>query len=655
MHSSSQTVAGEKSICSEQNSTDPDRLVPPSAGRSGPLILASVDQEYRYLSVSPSVEEVLGKKCTEFTRKKVAEQPLLPVNSTFLIEAIERAFVTQKEQYQQIDDPESGQTFRVNLLPQIYAENEVKTIAILIQCSHIPAGNIKAKCLDEFSLLAPNIFQDFFEQCPFGIVFVASDRKILSINPSLVKMWGYSREELRDRTILEITHPEDVQKSIEFMQKVDQLSNAFFTIEKRYICKDGHIMWGRVTTTPIRGETGNTLYHMTLVENIDQNIQTAQALETERLFMKYIMDSTFDSIYFKDLETRFVRVNRGTLNKFGLKTLEEITGKTDFDFFPKEIAEVNIAEEKNILETGIPLLDSEGIEMWPDDRPDTWVSSSKVPVRDQNDTLVGIFGISRDITDRKQKETEIRQLNLSLEKKVSERTKELLLKNKELEEFTYTVSHDLKAPLRGISGYSSLLLQEHAGQLDEEGKNFLSKLIYSAEQLSDLIDDLLAYSRLERREINYSNIALAEVVNILLDQSENEIQQKKVSVHLDMEDFKIFSSYDLLIQIIQNYLDNALKFTACRRTPEIWIEYKNHGATSLLSVRDNGIGFDNVYAEKIFEIFQRLNRADNYPGTGIGLALVKKAAQMLGYRVWGEGVLDEGAIFYLEINNKLHL
>jgi signal transduction histidine kinase len=174
-----------------------------------------------------------------------------------------------------------------------------------------------------------------------------------------------------------------------------------------------------------------------------------------------------------------------------MKNQAEIIGKTDFDLFPEEIARANFNEELEILKTGKPVIAVEGVELWKD-RPPTWVSSTKIPVRDVDGKIIGTFGISRDITSLKQKEAEISQENEALEKRIAERTRELIHKNNELEAFTYTVSHDLKAPLRGISGYSDLLLREHSSQLDDEGRSFLGKLIYSANQLGDLIDDLLA-------------------------------------------------------------------------------------------------------------------------------------------------------------------
>jgi len=491
-------------------------------------------------------------------------------------------------------------------------------------------------------------YRRIFEQSPIGICLSNTKYQFTSVNPELVKLWGYSEDELLKMSFRDITYPEDLPDSIKGMNDLLCEKISVFTTEKRYVCKNGRVIWERLTVSSICEEHGKVISFLAIVENIDDRKRAEQALENERNQMQVLMDSTLDSVYFKDLESRFIRVNKGTAVKFGLKEPEEVLGKSDFDFFPKELAQAGYDEEKEIIRTGIPVIGIEEIETWPD-RPPTWASTTKIPVIDASGEVTGTFGISRDITDRKQKEEEIKQLNADLEKKVLIRTKELKLKNQELESFTYTVSHDLKAPLRGISGYSGLLLKEHAAQLDEEGKGFLNKLILSAEQLSQLIDDLLAYSRLERRTISYTSLAVEDIVKILLEQFKHDINQNQVVIHLNIEREIIQSSADLVMQIAQNFIDNALKFTRKVELPEIWIDYKNLGETSLFSMRDNGVGFDMMYSEKIFDVFQRLNRLDDYPGTGIGLALVKKAAEMLNYRVWAEGVPNQGATFFLEI------
>jgi PAS domain S-box-containing protein len=398
----------------------------------------------------------------------------------------------------------------------------------------------------------------------------------------------------------------------------------------------------------IKDRGGKVNSFLAMVEDITVRKVSEAQLAKERQHMQVLMDSIPDSVYFKDLDNRFIRVNRATAIKFGFTDPQELIGKSDFDFFAPEVARLGDDQEKEIIRTGIPVIGDEEMEVWPN-KPATWISTTKMALKDEKGVIIGTFGVVRDITDRKRQEEEIKGLNANLEKKVEMRTKELKLKNQELESFTYTVSHDLKAPLRGISGYSDLLLHDHAEQLDDEGKSYLKKLILSSSQLAQLIEDLLTFSRLERRPVTREELRIKEIVDLVLEQKEQEIKNCRVNIHLEIEDETIKSSHELLTQIIMNYLDNALKFTSQCEMPEIWIQYKNEGKTSMLSIRDNGIGFDMKYKDKIFDVFQRLHTTDVFPGTGIGLALVKKAAELLEYRVWAESEPGQGSTFFLEI------
>ncbi|MEA5078039.1 MAG: PAS domain S-box protein [Anaerolineaceae bacterium] len=604
------------------------------------LITARISRTYEYLSISPDVERLSGIPAYQYIGKSFTELPLLNSEKEKVLAEIEKVFSTgENRELITFLEPDQRRLFWV-FVPMLNPKESFEEVAVTIRATQT---HLNETC-----------FRELFEQSPIGICFIDQNEKFLNINPALLTMLGYSKEELLSKTMIDITHPEDVNKSINCSPKSDKKKINQYQLEKRYIRKNGQTMWARVTASAVRDGEGTPLYQITVIEDVTENYLANQALGNERILLNAIMDSTADAIYIKDTESRFVRVNKGILDKYSLSSPEQILGKTDFDFFPGDLAQQDFDDEKKIVHTGEPLFNLEGIEIW-NDRPPTWVSTTKVAVRDHEGKIIGTLGISRDITDRKQKEEEILLLNKSLEKKVEARTKDLLLKNKELEEFTYTVSHDLKAPLRGISGYSTLLLQEHADQLDNEGKGFLEKLILSSEQLSCLIDDLLTYSRLEKREVTFSTISVQEIVKVNLDQFRSEINSRNVLIHMDMTPTLLQSSYDLMMTIVHNYLDNALKFTSGRTQPEIWIEYRDMDDFSLLSFRDNGIGFDNTYAEKIFEVFQRLNHSGEYSGTGIGLAIVKKAADLLNYQVWAEGKVDIGATFYLKILHQKHL
>jgi signal transduction histidine kinase len=241
------------------------------------------------------------------------------------------------------------------------------------------------------------------------------------------------------------------------------------------------------------------------------------------------------------------------------------------------------------------------------------------------------------------------ELNAELEQRIASRTAALDAKSRELETFAYSVAHDLKAPLRGIDGYNRLLLEDHAGKLDDEGRYFLNTIQSSTAEMNQLIDDLLAYSRLERRDFKPDRLELRPLIAKVVEQTKREENERAIDFVLDVNGGAVLADANGLTQALKNYLDNAVKFT--RNVPQPRIEV---GATETLTncvlwVRDNGIGFDLKYHDRVFDIFQRLNPPEDYPGTGIGLAIVRKAMERMGGRAWAESQIGTGATFYLEI------
>jgi len=236
-----------------------------------------------------------------------------------------------------------------------------------------------------------------------------------------------------------------------------------------------------------------------------------------------------------------------------------------------------------------------------------------------------------------------------LELRVEERTSELQSRNRELQSFAYSVSHDLKAPLRGIEGYSRLLLEGHSAQLGTEGASFVNSICLASAQMSRLIDDLLAYSQLEWRSLVKYPVDLPALADRLISERRQEIQERRVDLVARVECGEVLAEVEGLAQALRNLLDNALKFTAHTLHPRIEIGSEAGEQTCRIWVRDNGIGFDMRYQDRIFEIFHRLHPAEEYAGTGIGLAIVRLAMQRMGGRVWVESQPGRGSTFFLEL------
>lgn len=253
------------------------------------------------------------------------------------------------------------------------------------------------------------------------------------------------------------------------------------------------------------------------------------------------------------------------------------------------------------------------------------------------------------LADAAAKAVENVQLIDGLEQKISERTSQLQAANKELETFTYSVSHDLKAPLRGIDGYSKLLSDLYGNKLNDEANYFIETIRRSTTQMNQLIEDLLQYSRLERSNLQIKPLKIRSVVESILKINEEEVTQNNFAIKINVPDIKILADSNGIQIALRNLIENAIKFTKKVDNPEITITLEENSQNWIISVSDNGIGFDMKYSERIFEIFQRLQRAEDFPGTGIGLAMVAKAVQRMNGSVRSVSAPGEGATFYLEI------
>ncbi len=276
-----------------------------------------------------------------------------------------------------------------------------------------------------------------------------------------------------------------------------------------------------------------------------------------------------------------------------------------------------------------------------------WVDTTIVPFLGPDGKPHRYMAIRADITERKKAEHEIKMLNESLERKVAERTEQLELTNKELEAFSYSVSHDLRAPLRAINGYAAMVEEDYADRIDDNGKRQLRVIQENASQMGILIDDLLAFSKLGRAAIQKSmvnmNILVAAVVEEIVHPSSHPAAVKIGDLHPAMAD-KV-----LIKQVFINYISNAVKYSSKTPQPVIEINSWQENGRTIYSVCDNGTGFNMSYAHKLFGVFQRLHSVREFEGTGVGLAIVKRIVSRHGGEVWATGEIGKGATFYFSL------
>jgi PAS domain S-box-containing protein len=403
---------------------------------------------------------------------------------------------------------------------------------------------------------------------------------------------------------------------------------------------------------PLKDEQGRVVQWFGTNTDVDDQRRGEKARRETEKQLKVVMENMSEGLVISDFTRKLLHWNPAALKMHDIDNSEEVLGNLhhfaeiyelstiEGEIVPLEqwpLARICRGEHLHDLELRIKRLDKEWMRIF----------SYSGSVLHYDDGKGFAFLTIKDITERKYAEEALRDAKINLEYKVNERTAQLLAKSKELENFCYSVSHDLRAPLRGIAGYSRLLLESYYDVLDEEGQGFLKNVRSATKHMTDLIDDLLSYSKLERRKLSTTVLRLRDFVSRLLSQFEGSIENVHLTVEVD--DFQVSADPDGLAIALRNLIDNAVKFSKYAAKPVIEIRAWAADGHGVISVRDNGIGFDMRFYDKIFEIFQRLHRVEDYPGTGIGLAMVQKAMERMRGRVWAESRLGAGAVFYLQL------
>ena len=367
----------------------------------------------------------------------------------------------------------------------------------------------------------------------------------------------------------------------------------------------------------------------------EQVAERTRASETRAIQANAFIDAILENIpamvFVKDADRlAFVRFNRAGEQLLGIPR-GELIGKTDFDFFPKAEAEFFVAKDRETLRNQQMVdIPEEPIQTANGTR---WLHTRKVPILDEHGESRYLLGISHDITDRKRDMAALERARDAAE-----------AANTELEAFSYSVAHDLRAPLRAIDGFSQALLDELGDALGETGRGYANRVRGSAQRMAILIDDLLRLSRVTRSQLNRQRVDLGELVRAAAATLQREDPGRRVELATSGE-LVTHGDPRLLAIMIDNLVGNAWKFTSRREDAGITFTADDTTGERVFSIADNGVGFDMAYSQKLFGVFNRLHTDSDFPGTGVGLATVQRVVARHGGRVWARGEVGIGATF----------
>lgn len=483
-------------------------------------------------------------------------------------------------------------------------------------------------------------YRRLFEAAKDGILILeVNTGRITDVNPFLTKLLGFSHEEMMGKTVGELSPFKDIEENQIMLERLQ---------------RDGYVRYDDLPLETRDGRHVDVEFVSNVYQAGDRNVIQCNIRDiTERkqgelasIRLAALVEYSDDAIVGKGLDSIISSWNRGAEKLFGYSA-SEMVGASIVRLIPADRRD----EENQILaklKRGESVEHFETLRQTKDGRLIN-VSVTASPIKDGNGKVIGVSKVARDITDRKQAEENIRRLNVELEQRVTERTAQLQASNRELEAFSYSVSHDLRAPLRHVLGFVELLQKDVGPSLSEKNQHHLTTIAEAAKRMGDLIDDLLAFSRVGRSEMQKAEINLDELVRETVASFKDETQGRTIVWNLQPLP-TVRADRPLLRLVLTNLIANAVKFTGQRPTATIEINCApTDDPETVIFIRDNGAGFDPKYASKLFGVFQRLHSNDEFEGTGIGLANVQRIIQRHGGRVWAEGEVDRGATFYFSL------
>lgn len=476
------------------------------------------------------------------------------------------------------------------------------------------------------------------------LVTISADGKITDVNEATIKATGVARDALVGSDFSDyFTEPDKARAGYQEVFAKGEVMD--YPLALRHV--SGTVRLVLYNASVYRNDKGEVTGIFAAARDITERKLAEEAMRHEHERLRRFIDSNIVGIVIANPAGDVIEANDYYLRLIGHTREELAQGKVDWRAItPPEWLPADEQAIRELRERGIctpyekEYLRRDGI------RVPVFLADAMLPGPEEQ-----IAAIVLDITDRKRAETEIRKLNVELEQRVLERTAKLEVAYKDLEGFAYSVSHDLRTPLRAIDGFSSQLLKRYPDKLDDDGKRYLNIVRDNAQKMGRLIDDILAFSRMGRLEMSESDVSMEQLAREVFEELKPSFAGRELALEIKPLP-ACRGDHAMLRQVWVNLLDNAIKFTQTRAAARIEAGGITDGAELVYYVKDNGAGFDMQYADKLFGVFQRLHSNEEFEGTGIGLAIVKRIVTRHGGRVWAEGKINEGATFYFTLPVK---
>jgi PAS domain S-box-containing protein len=491
-------------------------------------------------------------------------------------------------------------------------------------------------------------FRAIFEQAAVGVARVKCHTgQYLQANRTFCEITGLDPDEVTAATYNNVTHPDDVQESKDQITRMIAGEIRSFTIEKRYLHKDGSIVWANLTATPLWQPGEIPENYIVVIQDISDSRIAQEALLQSELKYRTLHERMMDSYILTDMQGYIKEFNRSCQEMLGYSP-GEMYQLNYLDLTPKKwhAMEAAIVQEQIIKNGFSDVYEKEYIAKNGNIIP---IEMRTYLMKDLQGNNTSMWAIIRDISERKKTEALIMELNENLEEKVELRTRQLVAANKELETFSYSVSHDLRAPLRALDGFSLAVLEDYSEKLDQEGKQHLARIREASQKMAKLIDAMLLLSRVTKSEIRFSTVNLTELAECIAEDL-NKIRPKRDVSWKISPGMVATADPALMKSALDNLLGNAWKFTSKHAKAVIEMGTLLENGDVVYYVKDDGAGFDMQYASKLFGAFQRMHSTSEFEGTGIGLATVQRIINKHGGRIWAEGNPEGGATFFFTLN-----